>query len=100
MQQSVLEIERPDVQQAMRPAEIQAGYETPRMLIVDDDPSMLRLIADHCARIGFDVETAANGIQALVKAKRVKPDVLIIDVNMPEVDGLSVCAHLCPDKSR
>ena len=64
------------------------------MLIVDDDPSVLRLIADHCARIGFDVETAANGIQALVKANWVRPDVLIIDVNMPEADGLSVCEHL------
>jgi CheY-like chemotaxis protein len=66
----------------------------PKMLIVDDDPSIVRLLADRCARMGFEVETAANGIQALLMAKRSKPDILIIDVNMPEVDGLSVCAHL------
>jgi CheY-like chemotaxis protein len=66
----------------------------PKMLIADDDPSIVRLLANRCARMGFEVETAANGIQALLKAKRGRPDILIIDVNMPEVDGLSVCAHL------
>jgi CheY-like chemotaxis protein len=65
-----------------------------KMLIADDDPSIVRLLANRCARMGFEVETAANGIQALLKAKRSRPDILIIDVNMPEVDGLSVCAHL------
>jgi CheY-like chemotaxis protein len=71
----------------------------PRMLIADDDPSIVRLLGDHCARMGFDVETASNGILALLKAGRRKPDVLVIDVNMPEVDGLSVCAHLLdPDR--
>jgi CheY-like chemotaxis protein len=58
------------------------------------------MLADRCARMGFDVDTAANGIQALVKASRNKPDVLVIDVNMPEADGLSVCAHLlAPDRT-
>ncbi len=70
------------------------------MLIADDDPSIVRLLAAHCARMGFDVDTASNGIQALLKASRFKPDVLVIDVNMPEVDGLSVCAHLLdPDRA-
>jgi CheY-like chemotaxis protein len=50
--------------------------------------------------MGFDVETAPNGIQALLKAGRFKPEILVIDVNMPEVDGLSVCAHLLgPDRT-
>jgi CheY-like chemotaxis protein len=72
----------------------------PKMLIADDDPSIVRLLADRCARMGFEIETANNGIQALLKAKRSKPDILIIDVNMPEVDGLSVCAHLLdPDRN-
>jgi CheY-like chemotaxis protein len=70
------------------------SQQRPKMLIADDDPSIVRLLANRCARMGFEVETAANGIQALLKAKRSKPDILIIDVNMPEVDGLSVCAHL------
>ena len=66
----------------------------PRMLIADDDPAIVRLLADRCASVGFEVETAANGIQALIKANRSHPDILIIDVNMPEADGLTVCARL------
>jgi len=64
------------------------------MLIADDDASIVRLLADHCARMGFDVDTASNGIQAFLRTRRAKPDILVIDVNMPEVDGLSVCANL------
>jgi CheY-like chemotaxis protein len=71
----------------------------PKMLIADDDPSIVRLLAERCSRMGFTVVTAANGVQALVKASRSSPDILVIDVNMPEVDGLSVCAHLLdPDR--
>jgi CheY-like chemotaxis protein len=66
----------------------------PKMLIADDDPCVLRAVADRCARMGFDVETASNGLQALIKASQYKPDVLVIDVHMPEVDGLSVLAYL------
>jgi CheY-like chemotaxis protein len=101
MRQSVREIGQPDDLQAMRGiAELQSSGETPKLLIADDDPSILRLLADHCARMGFDVETAPNGIQALLKVSRAKPDTLVIDVNMPEVDGLSVCAHLLgPDRA-
>src|SRR5690242_7566668 len=89
------EIEQFDIPAGARvPAPAQSGGRAPKMLIADDDPSIVGLLADHCARMGFDVETAPNGIQALIKANRSKPDILVIDVNMPEVDGLSVCAHL------
>jgi CheY-like chemotaxis protein len=72
----------------------------PRMLIADDDPSIVRMLADRCARVGFDVDTATNGIQALIKANRSHPDVLVIDVNMPEADGLTVCARLLDPSKR
>ncbi|MGA2056333.1 MAG: response regulator [Bradyrhizobium sp.] len=49
--------------------------------------------------MGFEVETAVNGVQALIKANRSHPDVMVIDVNMPEADGLTVCARLL-DPSR
>jgi CheY-like chemotaxis protein len=95
MQQSACETGRLDIQEDAREmVEFQSGDETPRMLIADDDPSIVGLLADHCARLGFDVDTASNGIQAFLKTRRVKPDILVIDVNMPEVDGLSVCARL------
>ncbi len=66
----------------------------PKMLIADDDPCVLRAIADRCARMGFEVETATNGLKALTKAIRSNPDILVIDVHLPEIDGLSVCALL------
>jgi CheY-like chemotaxis protein len=102
MRQAAREIERFDGRETAREAmvELRSSDETPKMLIADDDPSIVRLLADHCARMGFDVDTASNGIQALLKASRTKPDTLVIDVNMPEVDGLSVCAHLLdPDRA-
>src|ERR1700692_2625675 len=99
MRQAALEIERLETREANRAIEFSTGHETPKMLIVAYYPSVVRLLADHCARMGFEVDTASNGIQALLKGKRTKPDILVIDVNMPEVDGLSVCAHLLgPDR--
>ncbi len=66
----------------------------PSVLVADDDPAVLELLAAYCTRMGFDVDTASDGIQAFLKVRRGKPDILVIDVNMPELDGLSVCAHL------
>jgi len=101
MRQSVLELEDPvqaaePAAVAFRPIDI-----GPKILIADDDPSIVRLLADHCARLGFNVETASNGLHALLKASRFKPDILLVDVNMPEVDGMSVCERLLsPDRAR
>ncbi len=63
----------------------------PRMLVADDDPCVLRAISDRCARIGFEVETTINGLKSLIKAVQCNPDILVVDVHMPEVDGLSLC---------
>ena len=67
---------------------------TPKILVADDDPCVLRAIAARCSGMGFDVETAASGLQAVIKAGECQPDVLIIDIHMPEVDGLSVLEYL------
>ena len=48
----------------------EAGDKTPRMLIADDDPAIVRLLADRCVKMGFKVETASNGLQLLIKARR------------------------------
>jgi CheY-like chemotaxis protein len=71
----------------------------PKILIADDDPCVLRAVADRCSRMGFDVETATNGLQALIKTGQHKPDILVIDVHMPEVDGLLVLSYL-PDTAK
>ncbi len=72
----------------------EARDQPPKVLIADDDPAIVRLLADRCVKMGFKVETALNGVQLLVKARRDHPDVMIVDVNMPELDGLSVCTRL------
>ena len=72
----------------------------PKMLIADDDPAIVRLLADRCVKMGFNVETAVNGMQLLIKARRSQPDIMIVDVNMPEMDGLSVCSRLLDPGSK
>jgi CheY-like chemotaxis protein len=66
----------------------------PRILIADDDPCVVRALADRCTRMGFGIETASSGLQALIKASQQQPDILLIDVHLPELDGLSVLAYL------
>jgi len=74
--------------------ELPSLHHVPSVLVADDDPAVVELLANYCARMGFDVDTAADGLQGFLKVRRGKPDILVIDVNMPELDGLSVCAHL------
>ena len=76
------------------------GETAPRILIADDDPSIVRLLADRCNLMGFEVETASDGTQAFKRIRRGGIDTLIIDVQMPELDGLSVSAHLLEHSTR
>jgi CheY-like chemotaxis protein len=101
MRQFAGEIDQPQIQNTSpRLIEFRSGRETPRMLIADDDPSVVKLLVDQCAGMGFDVETASNGLHVLLKARQNTPYTLVLDVNMPEIDGLSVCAHLLkPDRT-
>jgi CheY-like chemotaxis protein len=66
----------------------------PRALIVDDDPAVVKFLHDRCVSMGLEVQGASNGLQALIMARRDPPDVLIIDVHIPELDGLSLCSTL------
>lgn len=66
----------------------------PKLLIADDDPAILKLLSDRCKKMGFMVETATNGMQLIIKARQSQPNVLIVDVNMPELDGVSASTRL------
>jgi DNA-binding response OmpR family regulator len=61
-----------------------------RVLIVDDEPAIVRLIRDYLERAGFDVSTAGNGEDALQLFSRGRPDLVILDLTLPLVDGLDV----------
>ncbi|MFN8522722.1 MAG: response regulator transcription factor [Chloroflexota bacterium] len=65
-----------------------------RLLLVDDDPRVLSSVARRLAFEGFVVDTASDGRQALSVAERTPPDVVVLDVMMPGLDGLAVAREL------
>lgn len=65
-----------------------------RLLVVDDAPAHLRLLAHALAESGFEVETASDGVQALAAAEDNPPDLVLLDIDMPELDGLETCRRL------
>jgi two-component system phosphate regulon response regulator PhoB len=66
----------------------------PKILVVDDEPDALELIQYNLKAAGYDVATAADGEEALKKARAANPALVILDVMLPEVDGLEVCKRL------
>src|SRR3954468_21577532 len=64
------------------------------LLIVDDKPQNLRLISDFLAEQGFELMLTRSGAQALEKIQRAIPDLVLLDVTMPEMDGFEVCRRL------
>jgi two-component system, OmpR family, response regulator MprA len=65
-----------------------------RVLVVDDDPPLRRMLTRSLDAEGFDVTAAADGGAALIAAERSAPDVIVLDVALPAIDGLSVCRRL------
>lgn len=65
-----------------------------KVLIADDDPAVVRALSVRCKKLGLEVETAENGLQAILKAQRNPPRLMILDINMPEADGFRVCEWL------
>ena len=70
------------------------GIVAPRILIVDDDPNLLVLLADQLRADGFDAITARDGVEALRRLQTSWPDLLIIDMMMPRMDGLSLAREI------
>ena len=68
-----------------------------KILIVEDDPSFSRAINHIVEKEGYDVVTATNGMTGLRMAKEEKPDLLILDVMLPGLDGFEICSRLRND---
>jgi two-component system alkaline phosphatase synthesis response regulator PhoP len=62
--------------------------------VVDDEQDILELIRHSLAKEGFEVHVAANGAQAIEQARKVKPEIIIMDVMMPVMDGMEACRQL------
>ncbi|MCB0760802.1 MAG: response regulator transcription factor [Flavobacteriales bacterium] len=65
-----------------------------KILLVDDDPDILDLVRYNLEKESYEVYTAPNGREGLEVAKKVLPDLIILDVMMPEMDGMETCMHL------
>lgn len=68
-----------------------------RVLVADDDRNVLFLISELLARSDYEVSQAVNGDQALIMARELLPDLIILDVMMPHRDGIEVCRSLKAD---
>src|SRR6266851_3212608 len=69
-----------------------------RILVVDDEPDAIELIEFNLKAAGYDVTSAADGDEALKKARSVLPHLIILDLMLPGVDGLAVCKQLRRDE--
>src|SRR5262249_23116278 len=65
-----------------------------RVLIVDDDPDIQRLVSYNLGQAGFEVTAAASGRKALESVQKNPPDLIILDLMLPDVDGMEVCRTL------
>jgi DNA-binding response OmpR family regulator len=74
-----------------------ATAEDKRILVVDDEPNIVMSLEFLLRKAGFQVETARNGREALDALEREPPDLLLLDVMMPEFDGYAVCERIRQD---
>jgi DNA-binding response OmpR family regulator len=66
----------------------------PKILVVDDDPDILEAISMILESQGYEVVTAREGVEGLANLKAEKPDLLVLDLLMPKMDGFAVCKEL------
>ena len=65
-----------------------------KILVVDDDPDIIEILTYNLSNEGYNVKSAVNGVEALKKAKKFIPDIILLDVMMPEMDGIETCSNL------
>lgn len=65
-----------------------------KILLVDDEPDILEIVGYNLSSQGYQISTAENGIDGVKKAKKEKPHLIILDVMMPEMDGIEACEQI------
>ena len=63
----------------------------PKIIVVDDDPDIVEILRYNLSLAGYDVKSASNGKEAIKKAKIFIPEIILLDVMMPEMDGIEAC---------
>ena len=69
-----------------------------KILLVDDEPDIVEIISYSLKNANYDVYSASNGLEAIKLAKSIKPDLIILDVMMPEMDGIEACEIIRKDQ--
>jgi two-component system phosphate regulon response regulator PhoB len=69
-----------------------------RVLVVDDEPDLLELVRVNLSQSGYTVETAASGSEALAALRRAPPDVMVLDLMLPDLSGTELCARVRADQ--
>ena len=69
-----------------------------KILLVDDEPDIVEIISYSLKNANYDVYSASNGLEAIKVAKSIKPDLIILDVMMPEMDGIEACEIIREDQ--
>jgi len=70
-----------------------------RILVVDDEPQIRRIMRETLTAAGYEVDDARNGLDALEKFRDFRPDLMLLDINMPEMDGVEVCKAIRRDSN-
>ena len=65
-----------------------------KILVIEDDPSGARLMQYTLTKYGYEVQTASNGLEGLRKARQERPDLILLDVMLPGIDGFEICHRL------
>lgn len=68
--------------------------EPSKILVADDEPDILEIIKYNLAKEGYQVFTASNGSEAIELAQQINPDLIILDIMMPQIDGIEACRQL------
>jgi diguanylate cyclase (GGDEF)-like protein len=71
-----------------------------RIMVVDDDPEVRRLLGKILKKEGFEVVPCESGMEAIERVAEIAPDLILLDVNMPEIDGLETCRRLVGDNAK
>jgi len=66
----------------------------PKVLVVDDDPDIVEILRYNLSLAGYEVKSAANGKEAIKKAKLFIPQIILLDIMMPEMDGIEACSQI------
>ena len=72
----------------------------PRILIVDDERDFVELVQFRLGALGYEFIVAGNGVQALSQARQFKPDLILLDILLPDLDGLSAVKSSAASRPR